>query len=76
MHWVIVELDSGEQHYFNRLADGFRYAKEQESKRRHSVEFVGDFYEYNEQVYSGQNLRWLLRSLDNVSTWMKRSNGD
>ena len=73
MRWILVELDDGTQEFFSHLTDAFRYAKRQEERRRHSVEFVGDFYETHERIYSGQDLRWLLRSLDDVNQWMKSS---
>lgn len=73
--WIIVELDTGEQEFFDQLVDAFRFAKAQEKKRRHSVELVGEFnYDPRlDRVYTGQDLRWILRSVDNVTTWMKSS---
>lgn len=72
MRFIIVELDNGEQQFFDRMADGFRWAKEQEDKRRHSVEFVSEFInDESIRMYTGQDLRWLLRSLDNVQAWIK-----
>ena len=72
MRVVIVELANGEQQFFNRLADGFRFAKEQENKHRHSVDYVGSFDDdENTMVFTGQSLRWLLRSVDNLPMWIK-----
>ena len=71
-NFVIVELDTGDRQFFERLSDGFRYAKTQESRRHHSVEFVGLFSEDDVLgIYQGQELRWLLRSVDNVKQWVK-----
>jgi hypothetical protein len=70
---VVVELDDGEQEFFDSPIEGFRFAKKKEQQRRHSVEYVaiGDFYEDEGTVYSGQMLRMMLRSVDNISGWMK-----
>lgn len=70
MKHVVVELDSGEQEFFNFVYDGFKFAKEAENKKPNSVEYVaiGDFYEdlENSVVYRGQRLRNTLRQLDNI----------
>lgn len=74
MRYTIVELDDGTQEFFERPADGFRYAKQQEEKRKHSVEYlaVGEFYDADDGiVYRGQLLRTMLRTVDNVTGWIK-----
>lgn len=74
MRYTIVELDDGTQEFFERPADGFRYAKQQEERRRHSVEYlaVGEFYNTDDGiVYRGQLLRTMLRTVDNVTGWIK-----
>jgi hypothetical protein len=45
MKHVVVELENGEQSFFDYVYDGFKFAKEQEEKRRNSVDYVaiGDF---------------------------------
>jgi hypothetical protein len=72
--FVFVELDNGVQEFFDTPYAGFKYAKEAELRRRGSVEYVaiGEFY--NDQdgtFYRGQELRYLLRSLDNVNAWLR-----
>lgn len=70
--FIIVELESGEQMFFDRLSDGFRYAKTQEDRKRHSVEYIGTFTDAEPiNIYKGQYLRWILRSVDNVDEWIK-----
>lgn len=75
MRFTVVELDDGTQEFFERPVDGWRYAKEQEDKRRHSVEYlaVGEFYNDDNEgvVYTGQTLRIMLRATDNVTGWVK-----
>lgn len=74
MRFVLVELDDGEQEFFDTTYEAFRYAKRKENERRHSVEYVaiGAFTSDDDHtVYKGQQLRYLLRSLDNVSQWIK-----
>lgn len=73
MRYTIVELDDGTQEFFERPAEGFRYAKQQEDKRRHSVEYIaiGEFYAEDGVVYRGQALRIMLRTVDNVTGWIK-----
>ncbi len=45
MKHVVVELENGEQLFFDYVYDGFKFAKEQESRQRNSVDYVaiGDF---------------------------------
>jgi hypothetical protein len=71
--FVLVELDDGVQEFFETAYDGFKFAKEAEQRRRGSVEYVavGEFYESEGSIYAGQELRHLLRSLDNVHGWLK-----
>jgi hypothetical protein len=74
MRFVVVELDDGEQEFFDSPIDGFRFAKKKEAERRHSVEYVaiGEFYEEDDgSVYTGQLLRTMLRSVDNINGWLK-----
>lgn len=78
-----VELSSGEQHYFDQVYDAFKFAKVQEAQETNSVELVavgGDikgpedeliFFMDQITIYRGQRLRHLIRSLDNVQTWVK-----
>lgn len=70
-----VELTSGEQFFTDTPYEAFRFAKQQELRKRNSVEYVaiGQFYDdqANERVYKGQHLRYILRSLDNVQGWLK-----
>jgi hypothetical protein len=68
MKHVVVELDSGEQHFFDYVYDGLKFAKESEDKKRNSVEYlaVGDFYVEDGVVYRGQRLRNLLRTVDDI----------
>lgn len=78
-----VELESGEQVYFDEVYAAFKFAKEQESQERNSVALVAIGAEYDgpddellffmDQVtiYRGQRLRHLIRSLDNVNTWIR-----
>ncbi len=72
-NFILVELDSGEQEFFERPYDAFKYAKEKENLRHHSVEYlaIGNFYTEPGVVYRGQELRHLLRSLDNTHAWIK-----
>lgn len=75
--FFLVELDSGEQEFFDAPYHAFKFAKTQEDARRGSVEYVacGSFYGEEEEteafVYKGQYLRWMLRSLDNTKGWLK-----
>jgi hypothetical protein len=76
MRWVLVELDDGTQEFFDALYDGLAYARKIEDRRAHSVEhvIVVDGVEHDEQtfhVYKGQELRYLLRALDNTYQWLK-----
>jgi hypothetical protein len=73
MRLVVVELDDGEQEFFDSPIEGFRFAKQKEKERKHSVEYVaiGEFYDDDGTIYSGQMLRMMLRSVDNISGWMK-----
>lgn len=75
MKHVLVELDTGEQEFFESTYEGFKYAKEQEAKRRHSVDYVaiGDFYQDEGIIYKGQSLRLLLRTLDGTQEWIRAS---
>jgi hypothetical protein len=75
--FFLVELDNGEQEFFDAPYDAFAFAKRCENKRRNSVEYVacGSFYgeadEVDGVVYRGQFLRFMLRSLDNTVGWVK-----
>lgn len=73
MRHVVVELETGEQEFFSHAYDGFKFAKEQENKKRNSVDYVaiGDFYEEDGVVYRGQKLRNTLRMLDDIDKWFK-----
>lgn len=70
---VFVELDSGEQEFFDSPYEAFKFAKTKEGQRKNSVEYVaiGDFYEDSGNVYRGQQLRNLIRSMDNVVVWLR-----
>lgn len=70
---IFVELDSGDQEYFDTPYDAFKFAKEKEMQRKNSVEYVaiGDFYECDGTIYNGQQLRNIIRSLDNVTVWLR-----
>jgi hypothetical protein len=73
MRLVVVELDTGEQECFDTTYEAFKYARKQETVRPHSVEFVaiGEFQTADDHVvYRGNELRILLRSLDNVEGWL------
>lgn len=74
--FYLVELDNGDQQFFNSPYEAFTFAKQCESKRRNSVEYVaiGSFYNKDEAegtVYKGQYLRYMLRTLDNTVAWLK-----
>lgn len=71
--FVLVELDDGLQEFFETPYAGFKFAKEQEARRKGCVEYVavGEFYENEGTIYRGQELRHLLRSLDNVYGWLR-----
>jgi hypothetical protein len=74
MRFVLVELDDGDQEFFDTAYEAFRYAKKKENERKHSVEYVaiGEFLEDDDYtVYKGQALRHLIRSLDNVTSWVR-----
>ncbi len=73
INFVIVELDDGEQHFMETPYAGFKFAKEQEGRRKGSVEYIaiGEFYHEDGMIYRGQELRHLLRSLDNVTGWLR-----
>lgn len=80
--WTIVELDDGRQEFFTTRYEGFLFAKDMESARRHCVEYVAvipdvpDFTLWLEEedspmcVFRGQELRYMLRSIDNVIGWI------
>jgi len=72
MIFVIVETSEGDQHFFDRPYEGFRFAKEQEKRQTNSVEYVavGNFWDDDGQVYTGQTLRMYLRALDNLPMWL------
>lgn len=78
MKHVVVELEDGTQEFFDFVYDGFRFAKEQESKKRNSVEYVaiGDFWEEDGEVYRGQRLRNTIRVLDEIQEWIKAQIND
>lgn len=80
--FALVELDNGRQEHFDSPYDAFKFAKEEEEKKRHSVEYVavgditqGNFYNQDGIVYRGQHLRYMIRLLDNVNLWIRNSNG-
>lgn len=78
MRLVVVELDTGEQEYFDSTYEAFKYAREEETVRPHSVDFVaiGEFETADDHVvYRGNELRILLRSLDNVQGWIRTGYG-
>lgn len=77
--FFLVELDNGEQEFFDTPYLAFQFAKKCESNRRNSVEYVacGSFYGEDEAegvVYKGQYLRYMLRTLDNTVAWLKSVN--
>ena len=71
--FVVVELDSGIQEFFESSYEGFVYAKEQESRKKNSVEYIaiGEFYSADGRIYKGNQLRHMLRMLDNVKGWVR-----
>lgn len=74
--FAFVETTNGEQEFFETPYAAFRHAKQQEERKRNSVEYVavGSFYgdeETEGRVYRGQHLRYILRSLDDVQGWLK-----
>jgi hypothetical protein len=74
MRFIIVELDNGDQQFFDSTYDGFRYARTKEQERIHSVEYVaiGSFLDEDDHIiYQGQDLRNMLRLLDNVPGWIR-----
>jgi hypothetical protein len=81
--WTIVELDDGRQEFFTTRYEGFLFAKDMESERKHSVEYVAvipdvpipDLMVWLREdspmyVFRGQELRYMLRSVDNVIGWI------
>jgi len=76
MQIIIVELDTGEREFFDRLADGFIFAKEMESQRTHCVEYVaiGDTVADEIIVYRGQELRNMIRAY-NLRGWIVDGTG-
>lgn len=66
MKIVFAELESGEQEFFERLADALDWARTMEEKKRHSVDYVavGDTDSDELIVYKGQDLRNRLRAGD------------
>lgn len=73
--FFVVELDNGEQEFFDSPYYAFKFAKMHENARRGSVEYVAVGYFYDEEadgtVYRGQQLRYILRALDNPVAWIK-----
>lgn len=79
MRIVVVELDTGDQEYFDTTYDAFKFAREKEAVRPHSVDFVavGEFETEDDHiVWRGQDLRLMLRSLDNVTGWIRAGYGE
>lgn len=80
-----VELESGEQEYFDSPYQAFKFAKQKEQQHRNSVALVavsddfGDTTNMEELLlkmesvttYRGQQLRYMIRSLDNVTEWLR-----
>ncbi len=78
-----VELESGDQFYFENAYDAFRYAKLQEREHRNSVAYVAiNLGQLEEEeidldqatqisVYRGQQLRLMIRALDDTTAWIK-----
>jgi hypothetical protein len=76
VNFAVVELDNGDQYFGDTPYEAFKFAKEREAEKPNSVEYValGEFYERDDGlIYSGQELRHLLRALDNVIGWLKTS---
>lgn len=75
LEFVVVELENGDQTFFDSVYDGFLYAKDEENKQRNSVAYlaVGTFWNEDDvaRVYRGQQLRYLLRLIDNINGWIK-----
>jgi len=73
--FYLVELDNGEQEFFDAPYYAFRFAKVHEDARRGSVEYVAigtfDDDEGDDIVYTGQWLRLMLRALDNEMGWIE-----
>lgn len=77
MRYIIVELEDGTQDFFDTTYEGFKYAKEHETRKPHSVAYVavGEFEtEDDHVVYVGNVLRIMLRSLDNIHGWLRAGN--
>jgi hypothetical protein len=74
MKFVVVELDTGEQEFFENSYQAFAFARKHEAVRPHSVDYVaiGGFETEDDfVVWRGQELRLLLRSLDNIRGWVR-----
>lgn len=82
-HTSFVELETGDQFYFETAYDAFKYAKVQERHLRNSVAYVaisqGTFEEEQIDldkatqvtVYRGQQLRLMIRALDDTTSWIR-----
>jgi len=78
-----VELETGDQFYFENAYDAFKYAKIQEGAHKNSVAYVAigrDYVEGEEvdleeatkvSVYRGQQLRLMIRSIDATTQWLR-----
>ena len=73
---ILVELDTGEQGFFDESREAFKFAQAKEVERTHSVEYVAiaenfDSLDVDITLIYGQELRLILRSVDNVNEWIK-----
>jgi hypothetical protein len=71
----LVELEDGTQEFFDSPYFAFLFAKIHEDASTNSVSYVavGDFWNDVGMVYRGQELRYLLRAIDNTKSWLKDS---
>jgi hypothetical protein len=81
MRAAVVELDDGTREWFDDVRQAYHYAKEQEQKRRHSVEYLAiandfDSMDTDVMVLRGQELRITLRSVDNIQGWITGSRNE
>lgn len=72
----LVELDNGDQEFFDSSYQAFSFAKQQEAKKPGSVEYVaiglfyGDDEEVDGTVYKGSLLEAMIGALDNTNRWV------
>ena len=74
MKIVLVELANGDQEYFESTRDALLFAKEKEAQEKNSVDLVAmttDNDLIDVTILYGQELRLMLRSVDNLTGWLK-----